>query len=317
MILVTGGAGFIGSYFIHQWLQNFSEEVVCIDKLTYAGDVRRLKHPSIHFFQGDICDQKFLDIRFQQKFSAVFHFAAETHVTNSIWYPEVFVKTNVQGTLNVLQACLQHNTPLIHVSTDEVFGSLVDEPFTEESPYLPSTPYAASKAAADHLVRAFHKTYELPIKIVHGTNNYGPNQHCEKLIPLVVKNALEGKPITVHGDGLGTRDWIHVDDFCSAIRTVHKKGGVGESYVVGARNERRTIDVIESICSILDEIVPKGPSYLEQMVHVRDRPGNDRRYAVNPKKLEALGWKPEFHFALKETVHWYASRLSLLRPATA
>lgn len=307
MILVTGGAGFIGSHFIKSW----NGPVQCFDKLTYAGDAKRLPH-GVQRFWADICSRKDVEKRFFDFPKALFHFAAETHVTTSIFTPDVFVQTNVNGTLTLLEESLRYwkcrpDFKFVHISTDEVFGSLgpSDAPFTESSPYRPSTPYAASKAASDHLVKVFHHTYGLPVLIINSSNNYGPQQHPEKLIPLTIKNALEGKSITVHGDGKGTRDWLHVEDFCGAIKTIYEHGTIGESYVVGGRNERSALEVIDSICKTLDELKPKKGSYIDKIIHIPDRPGNDRRYAVNPSKVESLGWRPRRNFALREVVESY------------
>lgn len=312
MILVTGGAGFIGSNFIRHWMNTEGLPIHCYDKLTYAGDRKRVPN-DVRFTAGCIGDRVSLYRAFTYvRPKAVFNFAAETHVTRSIHDPAQFVETNVKGTLSLLEESLdywrQHGKNdsfrFVHISTDEVFGSLKqnEPPFTEKSPYRPSTPYAASKAAADHLVRAFHITYGLPILIVHPTNNYGPGQHEEKLIPLCVRRILNGDPIEIHGDGRGTRDWLHVDDCCEAIRTVYRKGRVGESYCVGANNEVTVLATIETIMLFMC-----GGA----MVHVPDRPGNDRRYAVNAGKLRSLGWEPKREFlpSLYETLEWHRNHM--------
>ena len=303
MILVTGGAGFIGSHFVNSFP---AEDIVVVDKMTYASNVKRITNRHAQILRENIRSVNAMSAALHSmKPRAVFHFAAETHVTKSISDPSIFFKNNVDGTLSLLHATLDYWKSLeakdtfrfIHISTDEVFGSLWpgQAPFNESSPHRPSTPYAASKAASDHLVRCFGVTYGLPTLIVNATNNYGIGQHKEKLIPLVISNALSGQPITVHGDGLGTRDWIHVDDFCDAVRVVFEKGTPGESYVVGAQNERRNIDVIRTLCKLLE----RGA---DRIVHVEDRPGNDRRYAVNPEKVMALGWRPTRAFDLKPIV---------------
>ena len=302
MILVTGGAGFIGSHFVNAW---YGDDITVVDKMTYAADLKRIKRNRVNVLRENIRSvNAMLTILETMKPRAIFHFAAETHVTKSITDPGVFFKNNVDGTLNLLHATLEywektHDSEFrfVHISTDEVFGSLASDgsPFTESSPYNPSTPYAASKAAADHLVRCFWVTYGLPTITVNSTNNYGIGQHKEKLIPLVITNAIKDKPITVHGDGLGTRDWIHVDDFCKAVSTVYDKGTPGESYCVGAQNEKTVLDVVNEIC----DLVGKGH---DRIVHVEDRPGNDRRYAVNPEKLSRLGWEPKRRWDLKPIV---------------
>lgn len=317
MILVTGGAGFIGSNFIRHWMETEGSPVHCYDKLTYAGSRKRLPNdPNVRFSVGCIGDRAALYQTFLcSSPDAVINFAAETHVTRSIHDPAQFIETNVRGTLALLEESLDYWRCLpssrkdafrfVHISTDEVFGSLEprERAFTESSPYRPSTPYAASKAAADHLVRAFHVTYGLPILIVHPTNNYGPGQHEEKLIPLCVRKILDGDPIEVHGDGRGTRDWLHVDDCCDAIRTVYRKGGIGESYCVGANNEVTVLATIEAVMLFMC-----GGA----MVHVPDRPGNDRRYAVNAAKVRALGWEPKRQFlpSLYETLEWHRKHLN-------
>lgn len=317
MILVTGGAGFIGSHFVNKWP---GEDIVVIDKMTYAADVRRITGRRVQILRENIrAVNALLAVLYSMKPRAVFHFAAETHVTKSIADPSVFFKNNVDGTLSLLHATLDYWKALVstdkeafrfvHISTDEVFGSLgaKDRPFTEESPYRPSTPYAASKGASDGLVRCFSVTYGLPVLIVNSTNNYGIGQHKEKLIPLVATAALTNKPITVHGDGLGTRDWIHVEDFCEALMTVFSRGKPGEAYCIGACDERRTIDVIHEICDLI------SPEKSALIIHVADRPGNDRRYAVDPAKVMALGWKPKRAFDLKPVID--AVRAKLMKVA--
>ena len=312
MILVTGGAGFIGSHFVNSWVPG--EDVTVVDKMTYAADMKRITRRKIHFLRGNIRSHNTMSaLLAQMKPRAIFHFAAESHVTKSINEPDIFFKNNVDGTLVLLTATLEYWKTLgkaeqeafrfVHISTDEVFGSLGlgDAPFTEDSPHRPSTPYAASKAASDHLVRCFHVTYALPTLILNCTNNYGIGQHKEKLIPLVISNALAGKPITVHGDGMGTRDWIHVEDFCEAIRVAYDKGTPGEAYVVGGMNEKTVLEVIFKIGHSLE--VDHS-----LITHVPDRPGNDRRYAVLPKKLMALGWAPKRPFDLSPVIESLRSK---------
>jgi dTDP-glucose 4,6-dehydratase len=325
-LLVTGGAGFIGSNFVNDWLAQSDEPVVTLDALTYAGNLHNLdalRGDARHrFVQGDIADRVLLDtLLAEQKPRAVVHFAAESHVDRSIHGPAEFMRTNVLGTFTLLEAVraywnaqavgLKSQFRLLHVSTDEVYGSLAPhEPaFTEEHRYEPNSPYSASKAASDHLVRAWHHTYGLPVLTTNCSNNYGPYHFPEKLIPLVIVNALAGKPLPVYGDGLQVRDWLYVGDHCSAIRTVLEKGRVGETYNVGGWNEQPNIDIVRSICALLDELQPSaaGP-YARLITHVTDRPGHDRRYAIDARKIEReLGWRPADTFAtgLRKTVQWY------------
>jgi dTDP-glucose 4,6-dehydratase len=325
-LLVTGGAGFIGSNFVNDWLAQSDEPVVTLDALTYAGNLHNLdalRGDARHrFVQGDIADRVLLDtLLAEQKPRAVVHFAAESHVDRSIHGPAEFMRTNVLGTFTLLEAVraywnaqavgLKSQFRFLHVSTDEVYGSLAPhEPaFTEEHRYEPNSPYSASKAASDHLVRAWHHTYGLPVLTTNCSNNYGPYHFPEKLIPLVIVNALAGKPLPVYGDGLQVRDWLYVGDHCSAIRTVLEKGRVGETYNVGGWNEQPNIDIVRSICALLDELQPSaaGP-YARLITHVTDRPGHDRRYAIDARKIEReLGWRPADTFAtgLRKTVQWY------------
>jgi dTDP-glucose 4,6-dehydratase len=325
-LLVTGGAGFIGSNFVNDWLTQSDEPVVNLDALTYAGNLHNLdalRGDTRHrFVQGDIGDRALLDtLLAEQRPRAVVHFAAESHVDRSIHGPAEFMRTNVLGTFTLLEAVraywnaladeLNSRFRFLHVSTDEVYGSLAaHEPaFTEEHRYEPNSPYSASKAASDHLVRAWHHTYGLPVLTTNCSNNYGPYHFPEKLIPLVIVNALAGKPLPVYGDGMQVRDWLYVGDHCSAIRTVLAQGRVGQTYNVGGWNEQPNIDIVRGICALLDELQPSaaGP-YARLITHVTDRPGHDRRYAINARKIEReLGWRPAetFESGLRKTVQWY------------
>lgn len=325
MILVTGGAGFIGSNFVLDWLSHDDEPVVTLDKLTYAGNLGNLasvmqdeRHTFVH---GDICDRKLVDELFtKHKPRAILHFAAESHVDRSIHGPAEFISTNVNGTFTLLEAARTYYCALsdaekadfrfLHVSTDEVYGSLGpnDAPFTETTAYAPNSPYSASKAASDHLVRAYHHTYGLPTLTTNCSNNYGPYHFPEKLIPLMIANALAGKPLPVYGDGKNVRDWLYVGDHCAAIRRVLETGRPGETYNVGGWNEMTNLDVVHTLCDILDSLVPKAQSYRTQITFVEDRPGHDRRYAIDASKVEReLGWKPveTFDTGIRKTVRWY------------
>ena len=321
-ILVTGGAGFIGSNFILDWLAQNDEPVVNLDKLTYAGNLgnlRDIQDSSRYMFAHvDIADAvQVTSLVAEFNVRAIVHFAAESHVDRSISAPTTFVETNVLGTSLLLQTALEHwrngnDFRFVHVSTDEVFGSLEpdDPPFVESSPYRPNSPYAASKAGADHMVRAYGETYGLPVLITHCSNNYGPYHFPEKLIPLLIHNAIAGKALPLYGDGKQVRDWLYVADHCRALRMVLANGRPGESYNIGGNAERQNIEVAETICAILDESLPKpdGTSYAEQIAFVRDRPGHDRRYAIDSSKLQAeLGWEPLETFAtgIAKTVQWY------------
>jgi dTDP-glucose 4,6-dehydratase len=326
MILVTGGAGFIGSNFVLDWLAQDDEGVVNVDKLTYAGNLNTLR--SLHddrrhvFVRADICDRAALDrILAEHKPRAVLHFAAESHVDRSIHGPAEFVQTNVVGTFTLLEAVRSYWGELpplerdafrfLHVSTDEVFGSLnADDPqFSETTAYAPNSPYSASKAGSDHLARAYHHTYGLPVLTTNCSNNYGPHHFPEKLIPLMIQHALEGKALPIYGDGKNVRDWLYVKDHCSAIRIVLANGRPGETYNVGGWNEKTNLEVVDTLCALLDEMKPKvRGSYREQISYVKDRPGHDRRYAIDAGKLEReLGWKPAetFETGLRKTVDWY------------
>jgi dTDP-glucose 4,6-dehydratase len=326
MILVTGGAGFIGANFVLDWIASTGEPVVNLDALTYAGNLESLASlasDSRHVFvKGDICDRALIDhLLAEHRPRAIVHFAAESHVDRSIHGPAAFVKTNVEGTFTLLEAARHHWMSLPesernafrfhHVSTDEVYGSLSPSaaPFTEEHLYEPNSPYSASKAASDHLVRAWHHTYGLPVLTTNCSNNYGPYHFPEKLIPLMIVNALAGKPLPVYGDGRQVRDWLYVKDHCSAIRVVLAAGKIGETYNVGGWNEKPNIEIVHSICALLDEMKPDpAGSYSRLITHVKDRPGHDRRYAIDARKLEReLGWKPAetFESGIRKTVRWY------------
>lgn len=327
-ILVTGGAGFIGSNFVLDWLANpQAEPVVNIDKLTYAGNLANLHSvdgdPRHIFFKGDIGDRDLVaKLLKKYKIRAVINFAAESHVDRSIHGPQDFIDTNILGTFGLLEAMRSYYAGLsareqlsfrfLHVSTDEVYGSLEahDFPFSEKNAYEPNSPYSASKAASDHLVRAWHHTYDLPVLTTNCSNNYGPYHFPEKLIPLVILNALAGKPLPIYGDGQQIRDWLYVKDHCAAIRQVLSKGAIGETYNVGGRNEKTNLDVVKTICAILDQLRPRSDhqSYDAQITFVTDRPGHDRRYAIDATKIEhELGWKPEetFESGIRKTVQWY------------
>lgn len=321
-ILVSGGAGFIGSNFIRQWLAHNDEPVVNLDKLTYAGNLGNLSDieasPRYVFAQGDIADSAQVSALLDKfDISAIVHFAAESHVDRSIAGPVSFVETNVVGTTQLLHAALerwrQHrNFRFLHVSTDEVFGSLEpdDPPFVETSPYRPNSPYAASKAASDHVVRAYGQTYGLPVLTTHCSNNYGPYHFPEKLIPLLIHNATSGKDLPLYGDGQQVRDWLYVADHCNALRLILANGRPGETYNIGGNAERQNIAVARTICTMLDQYLPllEGRSYSDQIVLVRDRPGHDRRYAINSAKLRSeLGWSPRetFESGIAKTVQWY------------
>lgn len=327
MILVTGGAGFIGANFVLDWLAHHDEPVINVDKLTYAGNLENLaslQGDARHIFvQADIGDSAVIgQLLAQHQPRAVVNFAAESHVDRSIHGPEDFIQTNVVGTFRLLEAVRAYWNGLegeaktsfrfLHVSTDEVYGtlSLTDPAFTEENNYEPNSPYSASKAASDHLVRAWHHTYGLPVLTTNCSNNYGPLHFPEKLIPLMIVNALAGKPLPIYGDGQQIRDWLYVRDHCSAIRRVLDAGKVGETYNVGGWNEKANIDIVKTVCALLDELRPRadGKSYAEQITFVTDRPGHDRRYAIDARKLEReLGWKPAetFETGIRKTVQWY------------
>jgi dTDP-glucose 4,6-dehydratase len=320
MLLVTGGAGFIGSNFVVSTIKETAESIVNLDKLTYAGSLKNLdvlrgdrRHT---FLQGDIADRELVrKLLRTHKPRAIVHFAAESHVDRSIAGPADFVQTNVVGTWSLLEEarayCPDESFRFLHVSTDEVYGSLgpAEPAFTEQTPYAPNSPYAASKAASDHLVRAYHHTYGLPTLTTHCSNNYGPRQFPEKLIPLMIRNALEGKPLPVYGDGGHVRDWLYVADHCAAVRLVLAKGRVGETYNIGGENEIVNLELVRTLCRLLDRAQPrKGGSYADLIAFVKDRPGHDRRYAMNIARIRReLGWAPKetFQSGLEKTVRWY------------
>ncbi|GAA0741903.1 dTDP-glucose 4,6-dehydratase [Ideonella azotifigens] len=326
MILVTGGAGFIGSNFVLTWLAQSQEPVLNLDALTYAGNLANLaslQGDARHtFVQGDICDRALMDqLLASHRPRAIVHFAAESHVDRSIHGPGAFMKTNVDGTFTLLEAARAHWSSLQgdekaafrfhHVSTDEVYGSLKpsDPPFAETNAYEPNSPYSASKAASDHLVRAWHHTYGLPVVTTNCSNNYGPYHFPEKLIPLMIVNALAGKPLPVYGDGQQIRDWLYVEDHCSGIRAVLAGGRLGETYNIGGWNEKANLDIVKTVCALLDELRPDpaGP-YSRLITYVTDRPGHDRRYAIDARKIEReLGWRPAetFDTGIRKTVQWY------------
>jgi dTDP-glucose 4,6-dehydratase len=325
MILVTGGAGFIGSHFVLDWLARSNEAVVNLDKLTYAGNLDNLaalEGDTRHVFvRGDIGDRNLVaGLLRSHRPRAIVHFAAESHVDRSIDAPADFIATNVDGSFSLLEAARGYWSGLdgadkaafrfLHVSTDEVYGSLGphDAAFSETSAYAPNSPYAASKAASDHLVRAWHHTYGLPTLVTNCSNNYGPCQFPEKLIPLMLANALAGKPLPVYGDGLQVRDWLYVGDHCAAIRRVLEAGVPGQVYNIGGNSEMANIDVVHALCDILDRLAPQAHSYRTLVAYVRDRPGHDRRYAIDASRIaRELGWQPAetFESGLEKTVRWY------------
>lgn len=334
MILITGGAGFIGANFVLDWLAQHDEPIINIDKLTYAGNLGTLKSLQgdirHHFAQIDICDRAELDrvlARWQPR--AVLHFAAESHVDRSIHCPATFVQTNLVGTFTLLEAVraywrelpakVQAQFRFLHVSTDEVYGSLDADAaqFSEASPYAPNSPYAASKAGSDHLVRAYFHTYGLPTLTTNCSNNYGPFQFPEKLIPLVIRNAIAGQPLPVYGDGQNVRDWLYVGDHCNALRTVLERGQPGETYNIGGWNEKPNLEVVEVVCRTLDQMQPRaGGNYAQQITFVTDRPGHDRRYAIDARKIEReLGWRPaeSFETGIHKTIRWYLDHQDWVR----
>ncbi|MBA2964839.1 MULTISPECIES: dTDP-glucose 4,6-dehydratase [Ramlibacter] len=335
MILVTGGAGFIGANFVLDWLALSDEPVVNLDKLTYAGNretLATLEADRRHIFvQGDIGDVDLVQrLLLEHQPRAVLNFAAESHVDRSIHGPGDFIQTNVLGTFRLLECVRKYHADLapaaqqafrfLHVSTDEVYGTLAPEAaaFTEEHRYEPNSPYSASKAASDHLVRAWHHTYGLPVLTTNCSNNYGPYHFPEKLIPLMIVNALGGKPLPVYGDGMQVRDWLYVKDHCSAIRRVLEAGRLGETYNVGGWNEKPNIEIVRTVCALLDELQPRpdGQSYAGQITYVKDRPGHDRRYAIDARKLEReLGWKPAetFESGIRKTVAWYLANATWVK----
>ena len=337
-IIVTGGAGFIGSNFVNAWVKGGLGQVVNLDKLTYAGNLANLadiEHNSQHVFvQGDIADRELMDdLLKQHQPRAIINFAAESHVDRSIHAPGEFIQTNIVGTFNLLEAARTYWNDLIeadkacfrflHVSTDEVYGSLsaTDPAFTETKAYEPNSPYSASKAASDHLVRAYHHTYGMPVLTTNCSNNYGPYHFPEKLIPLVIHNALNGKPLPIYGNGQQIRDWLYVGDHCAAIRRVLEVGKVGEVYNIGGWNEKANIDVVYTLCDILDKEKSKqSGSYRDQITFVADRPGHDQRYAIDASKIEReLGWKPAetFETGIRKTVIWYLAHQDWVQNVTS
>ena len=338
-LLVTGGAGFIGSNFVHHWLAEHDEPLVNLDKLTYAGNLGNLQalaQDKRHVFvQGDIGDTTLVPQLLQHyQPRAVLHFAAESHVDRSIHGPLDFIQTNVVGTGHLLESVRaywgalaadpQHRFRFLHVSTDEVYGSLSPDAlaFTETHPYEPNSPYAASKASSDHLVRAWHHTYGLPVLTTNCSNNYGPFHFPEKLIPLVIHHALAGKPLPVYGDGMQVRDWLYVQDHCRAIERVLQAGTPGETYNIGGWNEKPNIEVVRTVCHLLDELQPRGDgqSYAEQITFVKDRAGHDRRYAIDARKInDTLGWRPveTFETGLRKTVQWYLNHADWVSSVTS
>ena len=338
-ILVTGGAGFIGSNFILQWLAAESTPVVNLDKLTYAGNLGNLEkaseNPRYSFVHAGICDRKLVsDLLLRCRPRAIVHLAAESHVDRSIHGPDDFVRTNVNGTFSLLEEARAYWTEsvpeekarfrFVHVSTDEVYGSLglEDAAFSETAPYSPNSPYSATKAASDHLVRAYHHTYGMPVLTTNCSNNYGPYQFPEKLIPLTILNAMNGKPIPVYGDGQNVRDWLYVADHCDAIRTVLARGKVGQTYNVGGRNEKPNLEIVHAICSILDELRPTDAvvPHSNLITYVQDRPGHDRRYAMDTRKIEReLNWQPKetFETGIRKTVEWYLANDAWIREVTS
>ncbi len=326
-ILVTGAAGFIGANFVLDWLNQSAEEVVSLDLLTYAGNLENLsslnQNPHHHFIKGNIGDRDLvLNLLKKYQIRAVLNFAAESHVDRSIHESKDFIETNIVGTFHLLESArsywndlnqnLKQDFRFLHISSDEVYGSLnsSDHPSNEKDPYKPNSPYSASKAASDHLVRAWFQTYKLPVLTVNSANNYGPYQFPEKLIPLCILNALKGKPLPIYGNGQQVRDWLYVKDHSAAIREILKQGHMGETYNVGGQNEKTNLEVVETLCAILDELKPKsnGKSYADQITFVKDRLGHDRRYAIDASKLEHdLGWRPQetFETGLRKTVLWY------------
>lgn len=322
-LLVTGGAGFIGSNFVHYWLgQHPTDRVVVLDSLTYAGNRANLSafetDARLRFVQGDICDRSRVDLLMsEERIDTIVHFAAESHVDRSISGPEPFIETNIRGTFVLLEAARRYwedeaeDCRFLHVSTDEVYGTLApeDPPFIEATQYRPNSPYAASKAGSDHLVRAYFHTYGLPVVTTNCSNNYGPYQFPEKLIPLVITQALQGKPLPVYGDGQQVRDWLYVEDHCRGVEAALERGKLGETYNIGTRNERRNLETVQLICAILGELYPERAEPFRSLItFVTDRPGHDRRYAIDPSRIEhELGWQPleSFESGLRRTVEWY------------
>src|SRR3984885_7374421 len=337
-IFVTGGAGFIGSNFVLHWVGSGKGRVVNVDALTYASNLRNLDslqgNPDHVFVHGNICDADLMAKTLaEHRPRAIVHFAAESHVDRSIMGPDAFLKTNIDGTFTLLQAARAYVSTLsdeereafrfVHVSTDEVYGTLgpTDPAFSETTPYAPNSPYAASKAASDFLGRAWFHTYKLPVLITNCSNNYGPYQFPEKLIPLIITHALTGKPLPIYGDGMQVRDWLFVADHCKAIVEVLEKGVVGETYNIGGNNQRSNLEVVRTICALLDELVPDSPykPHAQLITYVKDRPGHDRRYAIDARKIEReLQWKPEesFETGMRKTIQWYLSNAEWIASVT-
>ncbi|MFM7470544.1 MAG: dTDP-glucose 4,6-dehydratase [Nodosilinea sp.] len=334
-VLITGGAGFIGSNFVHHWVKTYPEDrVVVLDALTYAGNRNNLadleNHPHLRFVKGDICDRPAIDyLLAEETIDTVVHFAAESHVDRSILGPDAFVRTNVVGTFTLLESFRQHwnsrsqpeSDRFLHVSTDEVYGTLgpADPAFSETTPYAPNSPYSASKAGSDHLVRSYFHTYGLPTLITNCSNNYGPYHFPEKLIPLMCINILMGKPLPVYGDGQNIRDWLYVGDHCSAIDRVIQRSEPGETYNIGGNNEVKNIDLVNMLCELMDELAPHLPvrPAKELITFVKDRPGHDRRYAIDASKIrDKLGWEPAVTVSegLRQTVQWYLSHPDWWQP---
>ncbi len=324
-VLITGGAGFIGSKYVEYILKNSDDDIFVLDKLTYAGNMKNLEVVSdkITFIKGDICDEGLIEKLFSNhQFQKVVHFAAESHVDNSISGPSEFIQTNIVGTFNLVQSAYKiwmtgpnelkdefRNARFLHISTDEVYGTL-DETglFTEKTSYAPNSPYSASKASSDFIVRSYFHTYGLPVVTTNCSNNYGPNQHKEKLIPTIIRKAISGEPIPIYGDGKNVRDWLYVEDHCSGIYLALQKGRLGETYNIGGKNERENLYIANIICELLDEMLPKEISYKEQITFVKDRPGHDFRYAIDASKIEdELAWKPKENFetGIQKTIAWY------------
>jgi len=333
-MLITGGAGFIGSNFIEYYIKKYpNHQIINLDKLTYAGELSNLKlavdHSNYNFVKGDICDKRLVENLFKEhQFSGVVHFAAESHVDNSINRPDEFIQTNIVGTFNLLNtakdcwmnAPFEHkegfkNCRFHHISTDEVYGSLGETGFFEEStPYAPNSPYSASKASSDFLVRSYFHTYGMNVVTTSCSNNYGPKQHDEKLIPTIIRNALKGKEIPIYGDGKNIRDWLYVEDHCKGIDLAFHNGKSGETYNIGGKNEKNNLNIANTICTILDKLKPKEKSYKEQITFIKDRPGHDFRYAINASKIEnELGWKAENNFStgILKTVEWYLGKYKI------
>ncbi len=332
MYLITGGAGFIGANYVSYFLKLYPNiRLINLDKLTYAGDLSNLKDISNEknytFIEGDICDRDLIEDLFKKyDFTNVIHFAAESHVDNSITNPGAFIKTNIEGTFNLLDVAKNlwmdapfkirkghENSRFHHISTDEVYGTLGNKGlFTEHTPYAPNSPYSASKSASDFIVRSYFHTYGMNVVTTNCSNNYGPKQHNEKLIPTIIRKAISGEPIPIYGDGKNVRDWLYVLDHCKGIDLVTNKGKAGETYNIGGRNEKNNLYIVDTICSILDEIKPASKSYKEQITFVKDRPGHDYRYAIDASKIEnELGWKADENFetGIKKTIDWYLKKI--------